>query len=310
MCTHACQCLTNSFKTSEQAATENRWIGSGKRGGTIKYRQAETRLHLWTVYAGGDRRKAEQLRTPPTETIPFGEATRLPHADAQEAVGGATPERLRQGAGTRVSRRLALIGCCRDWAGSPGGPPRGGACSWASRREKDPGLRSPLLDKEVCCALGSAGGATVWLTSPSVLDGAALSFPTLSASLLPLHSKAEARSLGGAAQPELLDPEEAPSPASAMEPTAPSLTEEDLTEVKKDVSSTTLPRCRRGLGAGGGWLQYCGRGKRKLGKRRSPSRNWRRSPGSEKRNVQEPQDRDEPCMRGTLVEVTCPPLTC
>ena len=72
----------NSFKTSEQAATENRWIGSGKRGGTIKYRQAETRLHLWTVCAGGDRRQAEQLRTPPTETIPFGEATPLPHADA------------------------------------------------------------------------------------------------------------------------------------------------------------------------------------------------------------------------------------
>ena len=62
---------------------------------------------------------------------------------------------------------------------------------------------------------------------------------------------------------QLLDPEEAPSPASAMEPTAPSLTEEDLTEVKKDVSSTTLSRRRRGLGAGGGGLQFCGRGKRK-----------------------------------------------
>lgn len=30
-------------------------------------------------------------------------------------------------------------------------------------------------------------------------------------------------------------------PASAMEPPAPSLTEEDLTEVKKDVSSTISP---------------------------------------------------------------------
>ncbi|KAB0385368.1 hypothetical protein FD755_000324 [Muntiacus reevesi] len=48
-----------------------------------------------------------------------------------------------------------------------------------------------------------------------------------------------------------------------MEPTAPSLTEEDLTEVKKDVSSTALSRRRRGLGVGGGGLQFCGRGKRK-----------------------------------------------
>lgn len=36
-----------------------------------------------------------------------------------------------------------------------------------------------------------------------------------------------------------------------MEPTAPSLTEEDLTEVKKDVSSTTLPRRPAGWGRGG-----------------------------------------------------------
>lgn len=57
--------------------------------------------------------------------MPSGEATPLPHADARKAVGGATPERLRQGAGTRASRRMALIGCCRDWAGSPGGPPEG-----------------------------------------------------------------------------------------------------------------------------------------------------------------------------------------
>lgn len=36
-----------------------------------------------------------------------------------------------------------------------------------------------------------------------------------------------------------------------MEPIAPSLTEEDLTEVKKDVSSTALPRRPEGWGRAG-----------------------------------------------------------
>lgn len=43
-----------------------------------------------------------------------------------------------------------------------------------------------------------------------------------------------------------------------MEPTAPSLTEEDLTEVKKDVSSITWSRCRRGPGVEGGAGAGCG----------------------------------------------------
>lgn len=87
-----------------------------------------------------------------------------------------------------------------------------------------------------------------------------------------------------------------------MEPTAPSLTEEDLTEVKKDVSSKTLPGHRRGPGAGGvggGGLHSCS----EETPRPSPSRNRRRSPRSEKRNVRAQQDRGEPCIRGTLVEV-------
>uniref|UniRef100_A0A8I5N3G7 B-cell lymphoma/leukemia 10 n=1 Tax=Papio anubis TaxID=9555 RepID=A0A8I5N3G7_PAPAN len=58
--------------------------------------------------------------------------------------------------------------------------------------------------------------------------------PALPPLLLPHYPETEAPSQGGAAQLELPDPEEAPSPASTMEPTAPSLTEEDLTEVKKD----------------------------------------------------------------------------
>lgn len=77
--------------------------------------------------------------------------------------------------------------------------------------------------------------------NPLLLKGQPSSSRPAPLPLFAPHPEAEASSLGGAAQPELPDPEEAPSPASAMEPTVPSLTEEELTEVKKDVSSTTLP---------------------------------------------------------------------
>ena len=86
-----------------------------------------------------------------------------------------------------------------------------------------------------------------------------------------------------------------------MEPTAQSLTEEDLTEVKKDVSSTTLPGHRRGPGTGGAGGGCIPAGEETQGP--SPSRNRRRSPRSEKRNVRAQQDHGEPCIRGTLVEV-------
>uniref|UniRef100_A0A3B3ISX2 BCL10 immune signaling adaptor n=1 Tax=Homo sapiens TaxID=9606 RepID=A0A3B3ISX2_HUMAN len=77
-----------------------------------------------------------------------------------------------------------------------------------------------------------------------------------------------------------------------MEPTAPSLTEEDLTEVKKDVSNAAVPR------AGGGGLQPSGRRKRKPGVRGQGG-----SSRSEERKVLAQEDCGEPCIRGTLVAV-------
>lgn len=75
-----------------------------------------------------------------------------------------------------------------------------------------------------------------------------------------------------------------------MEPTAPSLTEEDLTEVKKDVSSTTLPRRPAGWGR-------VGAGCRPAGEESG-------NPESEEEPVgrRSGQDRREPCSRGSLVE--------
>lgn len=79
---------------------------------------------------------------------------------------------------------------------------------------------------------------------------------------------------------ELPDPEEALTPSSAMEPTAPSLTEEDLTEVKKDVSSTALSRRRPGQGVEGGQEQAAARRARKA-ETRSGSPRRKRSLGVE-----------------------------
>lgn len=67
-----------------------------------------------------------------------------------------------------------------------------------------------------------------------------------------------------------------------MEPTAPSLTEEDLTEVKKDVSSPTSP------------------GRRGRGGARRPNGSWK---GSLRVGEAAPQDRVEHCVPGTFVEV-------
>lgn len=96
---------------------------------------------------------------------------------------------------------------------------------------------------------------------------------------------------------QLPDPEEALTLVSAMEPTAPSLTEEDLTEVKKDVSSITWSRCRRGPGVEGGQGQAAARRASKA-ETRSGSSSRKGACGSEKRKVQTPQDCWEPYIRG------------
>lgn len=60
-----------------------------------------------------------------------------------------------------------------------------------------------------------------------------------------------------------------------MEPAAPSLTEEDLTEVKKDVSSTAGP----GRAGGRGGLRACGRRERKPGGPARPAAGEQRAVG-------------------------------
>lgn len=140
---------------------------------------------------------------------------------------------------------------------------------------------------------GRAGSGTVRLPSPQFPEGQPSSARPAPPPPLAPHPEAEAFSVGGAAQRELQKPEEAPSPPSAMEPTALSLTEEDLTEVKKDVSSTALPR------RPAGWVR--------AGTSCSPSGEESGNPESE--SEEEPAggrdgpDYREPCIRGALVEV-------
>lgn len=199
-------------------------------------------------------------------------------------------------AGTGLALGLAPIGCRRDGAGSADGPapPRGGACAWASRRRRQWGSELRVGTRRSAAPSAPEAEPEAPRFDPGALlflKGQPSSSRPCPPALLPAHPEAEAPSLGGAAQPELPDPEEAPSPASAMEPTAPSLTEEDLTEVKKDVSSTAQPGRRGGPGAGGVGLQPSGPGKRKPGVR---VRVRAGACGSEERKVQAPQRRGEP----------------
>lgn len=78
-----------------------------------------------------------------------------------------------------------------------------------------------------------------------------------------------------------------------MEPTALSLTEEDLTEVKKDVSSTALSRRPAGWGRAG---TSCSPAGEESGNQESESE-------EEPAGRRDGQDHCEPCIRGALVEV-------
>lgn len=86
-----------------------------------------------------------------------------------------------------------------------------------------------------------------------------------------------------------------------MEPAAPSLTEEDLTEVKKDVSSTAGPGRAGGAGcvpAGDG----SGNPAARPGPQPGSSARW------EKRQVRAPREPSR--HRGDLVEAVRPLVTC
>lgn len=257
---------------------------SGKRGGTQWHKSAKTRLHHGAVCEGGEcpRRVAETGSTHGNDSFPGGNPR--PHAEDPQAVGGATPERLLPGTGS-------------DWLPqSRGGPCRQGR-HLRSLSEKE-GSGCWLSQRKVTVhgavgPRGRAGSCTVRLPSPPFPEGQPSSALPAPPPLLAPHPEAEALSVGGAAQRELQDPEEAPSPASAMEPTALSLTEEDLTEVKKDVSSTALPRRPAGWGRAGASCSPAGE------ESGNPESESEEEPASRR----DGQDHREPCIRGALVEV-------
>lgn len=98
------------------------------------------------------------------------------------------------------------------------------------------------LDVLVCGAarlVSGAGSTPAGSPEPLCLPSCSpfLSFGSASPSP-PLVRRPKPLSLGGAGPPALANPEVVPFASSAMETASPSLTEEDLTEVKKDVSSS------------------------------------------------------------------------